>query len=127
MGPKTHKLEKVIEMNAGMHLLRGRREKSRFMFVADDAIVYDPAAIEKVLIQNEAGVESLIAVREVLATEGEWNGLAAGAKIRSVLKAVDWDWGGGAADSGGGERVDDQPADLCGAGISGEGTDAGAD
>jgi glutamyl-tRNA synthetase len=80
-------LEKVLEMNAGMRTLREAEEKSRFMFIADEAIAYDPAAVEKVLIKNEKqGLNAIIAVREILAKEGEWTGHGLEARIKAYCE-----------------------------------------
>jgi glutamyl/glutaminyl-tRNA synthetase len=66
-------LVKVIEMNAGMRTLREVEEKSRFFFVPDEAIVYQPEAVEKVLLKGEKqGLQALRKVREVLAGISDW-------------------------------------------------------
>jgi glutamyl/glutaminyl-tRNA synthetase len=63
----------VIEMNAGMRTLREVEEKSRFFFVPDEAIVYPPDAIEKILLKGEKqGLQALRKVREVLAGVSDW-------------------------------------------------------
>src|SRR5205807_4854875 len=45
-------LLKLLSMSAGFRVLRDVEEKSRFLFLRDDQIVYDPAAVEKVLKKN---------------------------------------------------------------------------
>jgi hypothetical protein len=39
----------LLEIKKGFRILREVDELSRFLFVADDAIVYEPDAVEKVL------------------------------------------------------------------------------
>jgi len=46
-------LSRVLEMKKGFRLLREVDEASRFLFVDDDELRYDPDAIEKVLRKNE--------------------------------------------------------------------------
>ncbi|MGF1634836.1 MAG: glutamate--tRNA ligase [Phycisphaerae bacterium] len=43
----------VIRMNAGMRTLAEAEAKSRFLFIADDAVTYDPKAVEKVLKKGD--------------------------------------------------------------------------
>jgi glutamyl/glutaminyl-tRNA synthetase len=77
-------LVKVIEMNAGMRILRDAEEKSRFLFVADEAIEYQPEAMEKVLLKNEKqGLIALKGVREVLESVLPWTS----ADLESAVKA----------------------------------------
>src|SRR5207248_9672921 len=67
-------LGKVLEMKKGFRLLREVEESTRFLFVADDAIVYDPDAIEKVLKKNDGqGLAVLRDVRDVLAKVSDWS------------------------------------------------------
>jgi glutamyl/glutaminyl-tRNA synthetase len=66
-------LLKVLEMNKGFHILREVDEKSRFMFVADDKLVYQPDAVEKVLRKNDGqGFAALRQAREALAAATDW-------------------------------------------------------
>jgi glutamyl/glutaminyl-tRNA synthetase len=59
-------LAQVLEMKKGFRLLREVDESARFLFVADEQIVYDPDAIEKVLKKNDAqGLAVLRDVREI--------------------------------------------------------------
>jgi glutamyl/glutaminyl-tRNA synthetase len=70
-------LRAVLKMNAGMRILREVEEKSRFLFVGDDALEYSPEAIEKVLRKNER--QGYLALKNVLATlqnVTEWNAAA---------------------------------------------------
>ncbi|MEA2709881.1 MAG: glutamyl-tRNA synthetase [Phycisphaerales bacterium] len=47
-------LATLLEMKKGFRLLREVDEASRFLFIPDDAILYDPAAVEKVLKKDSA-------------------------------------------------------------------------
>jgi glutamyl/glutaminyl-tRNA synthetase len=67
-------LKHVLKMNAGMRILREVEEKSRFLFVADDAIQYQADAVEKVLKKNEKqGLIALKATRDLFAGIAQWN------------------------------------------------------
>jgi len=67
-------LRKVVKINAGMRILRDVEEKSRFLFVADDKIEYQPDAVEKVLMKNDKqGLRALREVRETIASVSSWN------------------------------------------------------
>jgi len=60
-------------MKKGFRTLREVDESCRFFFVTDDAIRYDPAAVEKVLRKNDnAGLNALRDVRGVLAGAADW-------------------------------------------------------
>ncbi|HEV7301337.1 MAG TPA: glutamate--tRNA ligase [Tepidisphaeraceae bacterium] len=66
-------LAKVLSMNAGFHILSEVDEKSAFLFTADDAIVYSPDAVEKVLKKNEQqGLTALRELRDVLVGAADW-------------------------------------------------------
>ncbi|HEX4123900.1 MAG TPA: glutamate--tRNA ligase family protein, partial [Tepidisphaeraceae bacterium] len=67
-------LLKVLAMNAGFHILREVDDKSRFLFLPDDKIAYQPEAVEKVLKKNDGqGFAALRKAREALAKTAEWN------------------------------------------------------
>ena len=67
-------LADMLRMNAGFHVLAEVEEKSRFFFIPDDQIEYDPAAIEKTLIKNDrAGAIALKSARDVLASTTDWS------------------------------------------------------
>jgi glutamyl/glutaminyl-tRNA synthetase len=67
-------LRQVLKMNAGMRILREVDEKSRFLFVADDAIHYQADAVEKVLKKNEMqGLKAIKATRDLFAGISQWN------------------------------------------------------
>ncbi|HEX4055562.1 MAG TPA: glutamate--tRNA ligase [Tepidisphaeraceae bacterium] len=67
-------LRNVLKMNAGMRILREVEEKSRFLFVGDEEIEYQPEAIEKVLRKNDGqGLKALGEIREVLRGVVDWS------------------------------------------------------
>jgi glutamyl-tRNA synthetase len=60
-------------MKKGFRLLREVDEASRFLFVQDDAIVYQPDAIEKVLKKGDSqGLSVLRELRPVLEGMSDW-------------------------------------------------------
>ncbi|HYO09554.1 MAG TPA: glutamate--tRNA ligase [Tepidisphaeraceae bacterium] len=66
-------LVKLLEMKKGFRLLREVDEASRFLFVADDQINYDPDAVEKVLRKNDRqGVTVLQELGDVLPNITDW-------------------------------------------------------
>jgi glutamyl-tRNA synthetase len=66
-------LATLIDMKRGVRTLRELEETTSFFFVPDEALQYDPAAVEKVLKKNNGeGLAALRDVREVLAGAGEW-------------------------------------------------------
>jgi glutamyl/glutaminyl-tRNA synthetase len=67
-------LEKVLHMNHGFHILREADEKSRFLFVADEQIEYQPDAVEKVLKKNDAqGASALRQIKPILDEVAQWS------------------------------------------------------
>jgi glutamyl-tRNA synthetase len=64
-------LLKLLQMKAGFRLLREVDEQARFLFVADDEIKLDPAAVEKVLKKND-GFAILKGLRNALEPIGDW-------------------------------------------------------
>ncbi len=68
-------LRAVLKMNAGMRILREVEEKSRFLFVADDELEYQPEAVEKVLRKNDGqGLEAVKNMQAAMQGLMEWNG-----------------------------------------------------
>jgi glutamyl-tRNA synthetase len=66
-------LAKLLEMKKGFRLLREVDEASRFVFLADDAITYDPAAVDKVLKKNDGeGLKVLADVRELFNAQSDF-------------------------------------------------------
>ena len=64
-------LARLLRMKEGFRLLREVDELSRFLFVADEQIAYDPEAVEKVLKKQE-GLGVLRDLRPILANVSEW-------------------------------------------------------
>jgi glutamyl-tRNA synthetase len=66
-------LAKVLEMKKGFRLLREVDESAQFLFVPDEKLAYDAAAVEKVLKKNDGeGLKVLGKVRDVLANVADW-------------------------------------------------------
>lgn len=65
-------LAKLLEMKKGFRLLREVDEASRFLFVADDAIVYDADAVDKVLRKNN-GLEVLRDLQSLLEPQADFS------------------------------------------------------
>jgi glutamyl/glutaminyl-tRNA synthetase len=70
-------LARLLEMKKGFRLLREVDEASRFLFVEDGTIAYDPDAIEKLLRKNDRhGATVLQDVRDVLTKITDWTAAA---------------------------------------------------
>jgi len=70
-------LAKLLAMKKGFRVLREVDELSRFLFLTDDQITYDPDAIEKVLKKQDAqGLTALRDLRPVLNAVGDWHAAA---------------------------------------------------
>ena len=66
-------LAALLEMKKGFRLLREVDEASRFLFLPDDSITYDPAAVEKVLKKDNAqGLDVLRDLRDLLAVQSDF-------------------------------------------------------
>jgi glutamyl-tRNA synthetase len=77
-------LAKMLEMKKGFRLLRDVDEASRFLFVADDEITYQPDAVEKVLKKSDGqGLTVLRDLKPILASIPTWDH----ATIESALNA----------------------------------------
>ena len=77
-------LAKLLHMKKGFRLFREVEEVSRFFFVPDEQVSYDPDAIEKTLKKNDAqGLAALRDVRGVLGKVTNWT--AAG--LEGAVKA----------------------------------------
>jgi glutamyl/glutaminyl-tRNA synthetase len=73
-GTTDAQLEKVLKMNHGFHILREADEKSRFLFMPDEAVEYQPDAVEKVLKKNEGqGAAALRDISPILAAVPTWD------------------------------------------------------
>jgi glutamyl/glutaminyl-tRNA synthetase len=80
-------LEKVVEMNAGMHTLREAEQKSRFLFLPDEAIQYSPPDVEKILMKNDRqGLAALAGVRQILADVADWNAQSLETALKSYCE-----------------------------------------
>ncbi len=90
-GASDEQLRHVLKMSAGFHILSEVEEKSRFFFIPDDAVIYDPSAIEKVLKKNNGqGLESLCDVLPVLQNLPAWevHGIEAAIKAHCESKSL---------------------------------------
>ncbi len=66
-------LGKLITMKKGFHTLGEVDHLTRFFFVPDDQIEFDPDAVAKVLLKNDAqGLNALRDVRDILAAINNW-------------------------------------------------------
>jgi glutamyl-tRNA synthetase len=82
-------LKKVLAMNAGMRTLREAEEKSRFLFIADEAIQYQRDAMEKVLLKNDMqGLHALTSVRMLLAELADFSAHAIETAIKQHCEAT---------------------------------------
>jgi glutamyl-tRNA synthetase len=67
-------LRQLLSMKAGFRVLREVEEKSRFLFLRNYQIVYEPAAVEKVLKKNNAeGLAVLRDLRGLLTAAPDWS------------------------------------------------------
>ena len=80
-------LAKLLHMKKGFRVLREVDETSRFLFVSDERIVYDPDAVEKVLKkQNAQGLTALQDVRPILAALPQWTASALDAAVKQYAE-----------------------------------------
>jgi glutamyl-tRNA synthetase len=67
-------LVRVLEMKKGFRLLREVDEASRFFFIPDEQVAYDPAAVEKVLRKSDGeGARALRDLQPILAAITDWS------------------------------------------------------
>jgi glutamyl-tRNA synthetase len=78
-------LERIIRINEGARTLEQIEQKTRFAFLADEAIEYDPKAVKKVLLKGD-GLAMLKAVAEALATLQELTPEAIEALLRALAE-----------------------------------------
>ena len=79
-------LADVLAMNAGYHVLREVEEKSRFFFVEDDRIEFDPKGVEKFLLKNDRqGLDALRHVRAALDEAVNWTAVDIEGAIKSKI------------------------------------------
>jgi len=66
-------LARLLAMKKGFRLLREVEEAGRFLFVPSEQIVFDPAAVEKVLKKNDGeGMKVLRDLRDIFAGAADW-------------------------------------------------------
>lgn len=76
-------LKRLIEINTGMRIFHDIDRKSDAMFVADEHVKYDEAAIKKVLLKGQgAGIATLKEMRGELEQLADWNAAALEELIR---------------------------------------------
>jgi glutamyl/glutaminyl-tRNA synthetase len=67
-------LARLLSMKKGFRLLREVDEPSRFLFLADEQITYEPDAVEKALKKQDGqGLAALRELRHILASVPHWN------------------------------------------------------
>jgi len=67
-------LERILTMKKGFRTFREADEASRFLFVPDEQIEFEPQAVEKVLRKNAgAGLNALRDIRNILQTVQPWH------------------------------------------------------
>jgi glutamyl/glutaminyl-tRNA synthetase len=77
-------LSRVIHMKRGFRTLREVEESCRFFFIADEAVVYDPSAVGKVLKKNDGqGMMVLRELKDRLAGMQEWTHQAVEAMVNA--------------------------------------------
>jgi glutamyl/glutaminyl-tRNA synthetase len=82
-------LNRVLKMNTGMRVLKEVDEKSRFLFIPDGEIQYQPDAVEKVLKKNDAqGLKALADIRVVLQEVGEWSSHAIEEAVKKYCEST---------------------------------------
>jgi glutamyl/glutaminyl-tRNA synthetase len=78
-------LASLSEMKRGFRTLRELEEATRFFFIDEDKIQYDPTAIEKVLVKNN-GFGVLREVRAVLGESADWSASDIEKKLESYCQ-----------------------------------------
>lgn len=80
-------LARLLQMKKGFRLLREVDEASRFLFVPDDQIAYDPAAVEKVLKKQDGeGLRVLRDLHGVLESVADWTAGALDAAVKQYAE-----------------------------------------
>lgn len=70
-------LARLLQMKKGFRTLREVEETTRFFFIPDEQVYFDPDAVEKVLMKNEKqGLNALRDLRGILASAAEWTHVA---------------------------------------------------
>jgi glutamyl-tRNA synthetase len=78
-------LKRILEINAGAKTLEMVEQKSRFLFISNDKIAYDEAAVKKVLLKGE-GLAMLRIVRDRLAAIDELSESAVEDMLRGLAE-----------------------------------------
>jgi glutamyl-tRNA synthetase len=78
-------LARLLQIKKGFRVLREVDEPSRFLFVPDDQIQYDPAAIEKVL-KKQSGEAVLRDLQPLLAAHHDWTAPALDAAVKQYAE-----------------------------------------
>lgn len=87
-GASDAQLAQLMQMKKGFRTLREVEETTRFFFIADDQVVFDSDAVEKVLLKNEKqGLIALRDMREILSKNVEWNHAALEAAVKQYCDA----------------------------------------
>jgi glutamyl/glutaminyl-tRNA synthetase len=79
------KLKRILEINAGAKTLEMVEQKSRFLFISNDQIMYDEAAVNKVLLKGD-GLAMLKIVRKRLAAMEELSESAVEDMLRGLAE-----------------------------------------
>lgn len=83
-------LQKVLELCAGFRTFRDVDAKAGFAFVADDAVVYDDKAVQKVLAKNDgAGFAALAKLLVRLEHLEPWSGAAIESLLHGAAEEYD--------------------------------------
>ena len=78
----------LLAMKKGFRTLREVDESCRFFFTPDDEIAYDVKAVEKVLRKdNNAGLTTLRALRDLLASAQDWQAVPLESAIKQYGEA----------------------------------------
>jgi glutamyl-tRNA synthetase len=78
-------LTRIITINEGARTLEQIEQKTRFAFIANDAVEYDKKAVKKILLKGE-GLNMLKAVGEVLAALPELTEASIETALRSLAE-----------------------------------------
>jgi glutamyl-tRNA synthetase len=81
-------LAKLLQMKKGFRLLRDVDESTRFFYVPSDEIMFDPAAVEKVLKKNDGeGLKVLRELRVLLHAATDWTAHALEAAVKQYCES----------------------------------------
>lgn len=81
-------LQRLVEICPGIRLLRDIETKCANLYLPDEALVHDAAAVEKVLLKNDrAGLRTLRGLLDVLENLAEWTAASLDAAVRTYGEA----------------------------------------